>query len=136
MAGRSSASLLLLIKVNWSLCLCIYWLWIMEEENLSDFKGDKVAQRRNFPPLICLLSDLMLSLSSRNSSPRFHLLAQNECSNNQTNHVLCTKEKQQKTERWSRRFVLTSLKISTFFLWILYLNIFLSDMWITGRKIK
>lgn len=47
----------------------------MEEENLSDFKGDKVARRRNFPPLICLLSDQVLSLSSRNSSPLFHLLA-------------------------------------------------------------
>lgn len=86
--------------------------------------------------MICRLSDLMLSLSSRNSSPHFHLIAQNECSSNQTNHVLCRKEKQQKTGRWSRRFVPTFIKISTFFLWILYLNIFLSDMWIAGRKIK
>lgn len=101
-------------------------------------KGGKVARRRIFSPVICLLSNLMLSLSSRNSSLHFTLFAWNECSNNQTNHILSTekKQQQQRTGRRSRRFVPTSDKVLTFFLWLFYLNIFLSDMWITRRKIK
>lgn len=79
---KSSASVLFLIKVIWSLCTCIYWLGALEGANLSDStRRGQVAWRRIFPPMPSPFADLMLSLSRSNSSPGFLLCAQNECSN-------------------------------------------------------
>lgn len=120
----NSASVLFLIKVIWSLCSCIYWLWALEEENLSDStRRGLVAWRRIFPPMPSPLPDLMLSLSRSNSSPRFLLCAQNEGSN----YTPCPcpqpyfiyKEKE-KADRRSRRFVPTPKKVSPFLPFFFY----------------